>query len=396
MNELPRVRGPLARYGEGFRDVLTGAGYTPRTARDNVYVLAHLSRWLGQEGLAGADLTPQAVERFLLARRAAGYRRWLTVRSLRPLLGYLRQVGAVPAAGQLGGDSPARRLLGEYHRYLVSERRLAPATVRWYEDVAAQFLACGGRSLAELGPGEVTGFVTSQGRRYSRGSMKAVANALRSLLRFLFLTGRTGSDLRAAVPAIAGWRVTALPRGVDPAVVAALLDSCDRATAVGLRNYAILMLMGRLGLRAGEVAALRLDDVNWRSGELVVRGKGGRADRMPLPGDVGAALAGYLRYGRPAIGCRALFLRSCAPAGAMTAHAVVMVPRCASRRAGIPEVGAHRLRHTAATQMLRAGASLAEIAQVLRHRAEVSTALYAKVDRATLDLVVRPWPGAGR
>jgi integrase/recombinase XerD len=397
MTGLPRVDGPLACYGAGFRDMLTGAGYTPRSAGDRVYVLAHLSRWLREEDLAGVDLTPSAVERFLLARRAAGYRRWLTARSLRPLLGYLRQVGAVLAAGPPGGDSPACRLLGEYHRYLVSERRLAPATVHWYEDVASRFLsACGSRSIGELARADVTGFVTSQGRRYGRGSMKAVASALRSWLRFLFVTGRTGSDLRSAVPAIAGWRMTALPRDVDPAVVAALLDSCDRATAVGLRDYAILMLMVRLGLRAGEVAALGLDDVSWRSGELVVRGKGGRIDRLPLPGDAGAALAGYLRHGRPRAACRALFLRSCAPAGPMTAHAVVMVPRCASRRAGIPEVGAHRLRHTAATQMLRAGASLAEVAQVLRHRAESSTALYAKVDRAALDLVVRPWPGAGQ
>ena len=402
MTEFPpvQVRGPLSPHAEGFREDLIGAGYTPRTARDNVYVLAHLSRWLSQEGLAGADLTPQVVGRFLLARRAGGHRRWLTARSLRPLLGYLRRAGAVPAAAPPAADSPVQQLLAEYRRYLVTERSLAFGTTRLYEDVATRFLSARGASrgldLGGLAPRDVTGFVVGEARRYSRGSMKAVANALRSLLRFLFVTGRTGSDLRTAVPAIAAWQMTALPRGVDADVVTALLESCDRATAVGLRDYAILMLMVRLGLRAGEVAALRLDDVSWRCGELVVCGKGGRVDRLPLPGDVGAALAAYLRHGRPRAACRALFLRSCAPTGAMTAHAVVMVPRCASRRAGIPDVGAHRLRHTAATQMLRAGASLAEVAQVLRHRAESSTALYAKVDRAALDLVVRPWPGAGQ
>jgi len=228
--------------------------------------------------------------------------------------------------------------------------------LRWYEDIAARFLSAraagGSPCLGELAPGEVTGFFTGQAGRYSRGSMKAVANALRSLLRFLFVTGRTGSDLRAAVPAVAGWQLTALPGDVGADVVAALLGSCDRATAAGLRDYAILMLMARLGLRAGEVAAMQLDDVNWRAGELVVRGKGNWVDRLPLPHDVGVALAGYLRHRRPrSSACRAVFLRACAPDGPMSARSVVMVPRSASGRAGIPAVGAHRLRHTAATEM---------------------------------------------
>jgi integrase len=158
-----------------------------------------------------------------------------------------------------------------------------------------------------------------------------------------------------------------------------------------------LTLLVRLGLRAGEVAALRVDDVDWRAGALVIRGKGNRVDRLPLPVDVGEALVDYLRHGRPESASRALFLRACGPGGAMTGRSVVMVPRAASRRAGLPVVvGAHRLRHTAATEMLRRGASLQEVALVLRHRSEDTTAIYAKVDRAALDLVVRPWPGAER
>jgi site-specific recombinase XerD len=184
---------------------------------------------------------------------------------------------------------------------------------------------------------------------------------------------------------------------VDAATVAALLGSCDRCTAVGRRDFAVLTLMVRLGLRAGEVASLRLDDVDWKAAELVVRGKGGRLDRLPLPADVGEAVADYLCHGRRRSACRALFLRTCAPEGGMSAGSVVMVPRSASHRADLPVVvGAHRLRHTAATGMLRAGASLSEVAEVLRHRSESTTAIYAKVDRAALDLLVRPWPETQR
>jgi integrase len=179
-------------------------------------------------------------------------------------------------------------------------------------------------------------------------------------------------------------------------VVAALLASCDRTCAVGRRDLAILVLMVRLGLRAGEVAALRLDDIDWRAGTVVIRGKGGRIDQLPLPSEAGEAVADYLRHGRPASRCRAVFLRSCGPDGAMTGHCVTMVPRSASRRAGLPVVGAHQLRHTVATQMLRQGASLPQVAEVLRHRSEDTTAIYAKVDQAALGLVVRPWPGVQR
>ncbi len=190
--------------------------------------------------------------------------------------------------------------------------------------------------------------------------------------------------------------MTGLPKGVDAATVVALLASCDRSTAVGVRDYAIVTLLVRLGLRAGEVAALQLEDVDWRAGELLIRGKGSRIDRLPLPQDIGTVLVDYLRRGRRRSVSRALFLRACAPDGAMSPGSVTMVPRTASARAGLPVVGAHRLRHTAATEMLRAGAPLPEIAQVLRHHTEASTARYAAVDRAQLDTVVRPWPGAGQ
>ncbi len=394
---MVRVTGPLAGHAEGFRAEMIRRGYTPRTARDNVYVLAHLSRWLGAEHVEPSELTPLVVERFLRARRRAGYRRWLTSRSLRALLCYLREVGVVPVWQPPAADGPVEELLDAYRRYLRVERRLAPNTVRINEEVARRFLsqrvAGDALDLDGLLSSDVTAFVLGEARVRSVGSMKALLSPLRSLLRFLFLIGRVPRDLSGAVPGVASPRLATLPKGVDAATIAALLSSCDRDTVVGRRDFAILTVMVRLGLRAGELAALGLDDIDWRAGELVVRGKGARLDRLPLPADVGEALVDYLRHARGRSACRALFLRACAPDGAISAKAVVMVPRSASRRAGLPIiVGAHRLRHTAACEMLRGGAPLSEVAQILRHHSEATTALYAKIDRAALDLVVRPWP----
>src|SRR5664280_223507 len=395
---MVRVTGPLAGHAEGFRADLIRRGYTSRTARDNMYVLAHLSRWLGAGHVGPSELTPLVVERFLRARRGAGYRRWLTTGSLRALLGYLREVGVAPVWQPPAAQDPVEELLDAYRGYLRVERRLAPNTVRINEEIARRFLsqlvAGEALDLDGLESSDVTAFVLDQARVRSVGSMKALLSPLRSLLRFLFLAGRVPRDLCGAVPGVASPRLASLPKGVEAATVAALLSSCDRDTAVGCRDFAILTVMVRLGLRAGEVAALGLDDVDWRAGDLVVRGKGNRLDRLPLPRDVGQALVDYLRHGRRRSACRALFLRACAPDGAMSGGSVVMVPRSASRRAGLPViVGAHRLRHTAASEMLRGGAPLSEIAQVLRHHSESTTALYAKIDRVSLELAVRPWPG---
>jgi integrase/recombinase XerD len=217
--------------------------------------------------------------------------------------------------------------------------------------------------------------------------------ALRSFLRFLYLRNATPNPLMAAVPGVAIWRRAALPRPVEPEQVARLLHACDRRTAAGRRAYAVFVLLARLGLRASEVAALELGDVDWRGGEIVVRGKGGRQEKLPLPADVGEALAAYLRRDRPRVSCRQLLLRRFAPIGPMTRHAVTHLVGLVGARAGLPTVGAHRLRHTAATEMLRRGASPSMIAQVLRHRSTESTAIYAKVDRPALRTVAQRWPG---
>jgi integrase/recombinase XerD len=227
------------------------------------------------------------------------------------------------------------------------------------------------------------------------GSMKVLTVSLRCLLRYLFAVGMVDRDLSTAVPSVAGWRLSALPPAPGEDVLAALLAGCDRSTPLGLRDRAVLLLMGRLGLRAAEIAVLRLGDLDWRTGEVVIHGKGGRIDRLPLPADVGAALVDYLRHGRRRSRLRQVFLRAIGPARPISRQSVVMVPRCASRRAGIPTVAAHQLRHRAACQVLAGGGNLAEVAQLLRHDAEATAAIYAKVDLAALSAAARPWPQSG-
>jgi site-specific recombinase XerD len=215
---------------------------------------------------------------------------------------------------------------------------------------------------------------------------------LRSLLRFLHVRGAIDRDLSACAPAVAGWRLAGLPKGLEVSQINPLLSSFD-GSPVGLRDSAIVRLLLRLGLRAGEVAALTLDDVDWRSGEISVQGKGRHQSRLPLPADVGRVLAAYVRHGRPRAATRSLFLRSRAPYAGMRPSAIVAVARRALRRAGVLAGSAHLLRHTAATQLLRHGASLPEIAHVLRHRRIDTTAIYAKVDLASLGALAQPWPG---
>lgn len=394
-----RVTGPLAGHAEGFRVELIGRGYTPLSAANQLRVMAHVSRWLADHELRAEDITVAGVGAFLEARRAEGYTCWLSSRGLAPLLDYLHGQGVALMPIPAVVSTPLGDLLAEYRTYLVDERGLANATVRNHEGVARLFLAqrCqaheGELRLEDLTAADVAAFVTVECQRRSVGSAKIIVTGLRSLLRFLHVAGRGPGPLTSAVPAVAGWRGGSLPRALPVAHVRRLLASCDRRRAVGRRDFAILLLLARLGLRAGEVAALELGDIDWRAGELVVRGKGRRAERLPIPVDVGDAIVGYLRRGRPADEQRGLFLRARAPHGRLSDGAVKAVVRQACHRAGLPRVGAHRLRHSAATEMLRGGATLAEIGQVLRHRSASTTAIYAKVDRAALRSLALPWPG---
>jgi site-specific recombinase XerD len=392
------VTGPLELYAVGFCTELARQGYAPSSAVNQMKLVAHLSRWMTTERLSVEDLSVEQVERFVTARRAAGYRfHFLSVRGLRPLLGYLRGLSVVPAAARSIPESPVDKLVAEYGDYLVGERSLAPGTVRYYERFARLFLssvsAGGELDPAAVTAGDVSRFVLDQCGRRSAGSARTLVMAVRSLLRFLHVEGRTATPLVGAVPAVAPWRPRSLPQGLSAAAVGCLLASCDRRTATGRRDYAILAVLVRLGLRAGEMAALELDDIDWRRGEILVRGKGDRREELPLPVDVGEALAGYLRRGRPRVEDRHLFVRVHAPAVGLTGSSVSHVVRAACRRAGLPVAGAHQLRRTSACETLRRGGSLAEIGELLRQRSAFVTALYAKVDRAALEHVARPWPG---
>lgn len=356
---------------------------------------------MAAERVSVAGLTPERVERFARWRRDAGYRHSLTPAGLAALMAYLHATGALPVPVTPPRVASAVDLLMErYRRYLQSERGLAPLTLRYYLRIARLF-ACeiadsdGELVLSRLDGGAVSCFVLAQCSQRSVGSAKNVVASLRSLLRFLHVEGLTVTDLTGAVPAVAP-SARSLPRALEAGMAARLLSSCDRRTAVGRRDHAVLMVLSRLGLRAGEVAAIEFSDVDWRAGELLVRGKGSRLDTLPLPVDVGEALAGYVQRGRPGgSGCERLFLRVKAPVGGLSGSGVSGIVHGACRRCSLPKVGAHRLRHSAATETLRAGGSLQEIGQLLRQRSTFTTAIYARVDREALRQLARPWPEGG-
>ncbi len=402
MTDVSRVRvaGPLEPFAAGFAVELVRQGYASQPAAQQLRLMAHVSRWLAAGGRQAAGLNAVTVDAFVVSRRAAGYSNHLTGDALRPLLVYLRGLGVVAEEDVLVPDGPVEVALERYRRYLLVERGLSVITARVYVDAVRPFLA--GRvssdrrrlDLGGLRVADVTTFVVGRCPALSHAAAKQTTTALRSLLVYLHVAGEISRPLAGAVPSVAGWRLTGLPRGLDPGQVQALLASCARDTVNGCRDFAILTMLVRLGVRAGEVAALSLDDVNWHAGEITVCGKGNRCERLPLPADVGEAISVYLRDRRPAgVRERALFLRVKAPQGPLTSTAVCSVVATAARRAGLGTVGAHRLRHTVATEMLRAGASLPEIGQVLRHRHMSTTAIYAKTDREALREIARPWPG---
>jgi len=383
------VSGPLAPWAREFTSGLTSLGYVRSSLHRARFVFAFVSHWLGTRRLRPGDVTAEQVERLRRAKRGVTYGRWLS-----RVIQFLRGVGGVPPVRPIARRTGLDRLLDCYRAYLTDERGLSGGVVRWYGIVAGRFLEGrpGGARLRRLTAGEVGEFLRKEARGCSPGHARYVASALRSLVRFLHAEGRIPASLTGAVPSISGWRGTSLPRALEPGSVRRLLRGCDRRTLSGRRDHAVLLLLVRLGLRAGEVARLELDALDWRQGEVVVHGKGKTLSRLPLPQDVGQALSAYL-VRRPRVDSRALFLRSRAPLQPLTQPAITHLVAKASQRAGLARVSPHRLRHTLATAMLRRGATLAQIAQVLRHRSLTTTALYAKVDRAALRQLAQPWPG---
>jgi len=392
-----RVTGPLGPYAGGFREELVGMGYSPRSAQTHLLFMNRLSSWLEVAGLDPGGLTAVRIEEFLSANSTPRQRFPKSSRGAEPLLNFLRREGVVPQA-PVAVLTAADVLVEEFRLYLVGERGLGAGTITNYLHTAGLFLqsvSCVERGdLARLGGPQVQAFILAESARRSIASTKTLVTGLRSLLRFFHVAGITEAPLVGAVPTVSGWTGTWLPRGVDASSVARLLNSCDRATTQGCRDYAVLVVLSRLGMRIGEVADLEVGDVDWRSGELMVRGKGKRLERLPLPVDVGEALADYVQRARPPSKHRALFLRVLAPHRGVTTGALIMIVQSACRRAGIAPVAAHRLRHSVATDLLGAGAGLAEIGQLLRHRSMASTAIYASVDTVALRELARPWPGS--
>ena len=396
-----RITGPLTPFAAAFAAELRRQGYTPDSAAQQLRLMAHLSRWLAAESLDSQDLAAAEVERFLETRRAAAYTSHFSSRALAPLLAFLRGGGAAPSPSAPPPEGPVQELLHRYRLYLTAERGLTDRNARAYANAMRPFLE--GRlsqetlSLDRLSAAEVTAFVVASCPRLSPGTVKLTMTALRSLLGFLHLEGTIERPLVAAVPSVAEWRLAELPKRLEPFQVRSLLASCDRGTATGRRDFAILTALARLGLRAGELAGLELKDIDWRAGEIVVRGKGRREERLPLPADVGEAIAAYLQDGRPETAQGGnVFVRVNAPHRALSSDAVSEIVARAASRCGLGRIRAHRLRHTAASETLRGGASLTEVGQLLRHRRAMTTAIYAKVDREALRKIARPWPGGAR
>ena len=345
-----RVHGPLAGCAVGFAAELERLGYSRSGVRQQLGLLADLSGWLAADGLAPAELATGQVARFLDGRRRRGLRSGAGVALL---LGYLAGLGVIPEqAGVPAAAGPCAAVLEGYRHYLASERGLTGPEVTRHVQTAGMFAdhaRAADRGWAAVTAADVTGFAVAQCAALGRASACKRISQLRSFLRFAHLSGLTAAALAPAVPPAAWWSTSSLPRWLPPGQVAALLAACDQRTARGRRDFAIVTLLSRLGLRAGEVAAMQLGDIDWRAGTLTVCGKGRREEKMPLPADAGEAVASYLADGRPAAGSRSVFLRSLAPRHGLSAAGVSNIVAAAASRAGLPPVGAHRLRHSAAT-----------------------------------------------
>ena len=390
------ISGPLALHLRGLWDHLMSHGYTPLSAANIARCMAHFSRWLAERGVAPRSLRTEQIDSFLRHRRRHMHVGHISRRGLQPILDYLIHAEAVRLIGKPKlKAAPTERIQREYSEYLIKERCIGESTRKFYLKVAGEFLGnrvdAKGR-LGSLTAADLSAFTLTKFKNLRVRYCQCYVAALRSLLRYLFMRGKISVDISTAVPSVATCRMSSLPKALVEEEVERLLSGCDRRTRNGRLSYAVLLIMVRLGLRACEVGALQLEDIRWRQGEIVVHGKGGQEDVLPLPKDVGQGLAAYIRRSRSRSQIRAVFMSTRAPRKALGSKGVKSLVASAFRRVGISPTGAHRLRHTAATEMLRHGVPLPEIAQVLRHRHIDTTAIYAKVDRASLRTLAVAWP----
>jgi integrase/recombinase XerD len=393
--------GILAPHLDGFAAWLWERGYSRATAQPHLRVVADFSRWLERRGFGIRDVDETHARQFLAFRRRRRLHRgdWA---ALRHAIRYMRELGIV-ASASVAVDDKHVSLEQAFATYLLREKGVAPATEKNYGREIAEFLRhrFRGRRIdaSALRARDLHRFVTWRAQHVAPARVKLAVTALRAFCQFLRFRGDTAVDLASSVLTVPKWRLSTLPKSVPQEQVDQILAQCDRRTVVGRRNFAILLLLARLGLRASEVVALTLDDINWDAGEITVQGKGSRVERLPLPQDVGQALAAYLKRGRPRCSSRNVFIRAHAPfVGFSSAAAISTIVEDAIERAGLdpPSRGAHLLRYSLATRTLGRGGSLAEIAELLRHRHPDTTALYAKVDLDALRSVAPRWPGAHR
>jgi integrase len=391
------VGGALVGVARSFEVEFARRGFTGKSLVNQLHLLAHLSRWLEMEAADAGLLTAQEVEAFLTERRRT-HAGLFSRRAVGPVLDWLAGEGVIPGeAVMVPATADPPELVG-FEEYLRDERRLAASTIEANMARARRFISGyaprGG--VDGLTAAEVTRALLDEGATRRPVSVKAFGYTLRSLLRFFFITGVTSHDLSAATLVIRSPQPSRLPVGVGSDDLAALLTGCDRGKSAGLRDYAVLLLLVRLGLRAIEVTRLRLQDIDWRRGEILVRGKGNRDERLPLPHEVGEALVDYLRGARPAdAGFREVFAADRAPLRPLTRRGVGGIVERACDRAGLGRFGAHRLRHTLGEQMVAAAVPLDAIGQVLRHATSLTTAGYARVDITALRALAQPWPVVG-
>lgn len=401
---LRAPEGPLAAYIKRFAASLSEQGYASDSIHRQVLIAVGFSQWLKRQEVALRSITSEHPSRYLRYRaRWAGPSQG-DAAALDHLLALLRGLGAIRAEKTSTRRlTPGKRCTEAYEVYLREVRGLAEATIVNYVPFVYKFLkdrfGDGPLTLSQLCASDVARFVQRQASHLHRKRAKLLTTALRSFFRYARYLGRTKLDLAAAVPAVADWSMSSIPRAIATEQVRQLLASINRRTAMGCRDYAILLLLARLGLRSGEVASLELDNIDWNTGQLSVRGKSGQRSELPLPAEVGEAIAAYLQHGRPQSTSRRVFLRAKAPIrGFRGASGVGSIVRHRLQRAGLnaPTHGAHQFRHGLATQMLRQGASLDEIGEVLGHHNPQTTTIYTKVDLDALRALAMPWPGGVR
>ena len=392
--------GPPAQCVELYAARLVSDGLGRQSTWRSLSLLSDLMDWVTSSGAALTDLDERMVEQYLRYRAGKQSIQPGDRAALKRLLAVLREAGVIAAAAP-PPLSPHDQIFEAFSLYLQRERGLAPKSIVRHLPVIRLFLRevcpAGVSDLDKIGQEAVTRYIERHARDGSADSGKAMCWALRAFLRYLHHKGLNPLALAGCVPSIRRWKLASLPTYMSAGQVQKALDSCDRATVMGRRDYAILMMLAKLGMRAGEVAALTLDGIDWRSGEMLICAKGRRRARLPIPPDVGAAVVAYLRDGRPKSSCRRLFLRTIAPhAGFASGCSITMIAKTALDRAGIrgyAHQGAHLFRHSLATELLRSGATLSQIGQLLRHESHDSTRIYAKVDVEALRTLSLPWPG---